>query len=84
MSRKGRYEVFQGGDDKFYFNRIAGNGETEHPSQGYSTKGNAIAAIGRCMEDTSHYVICDRPEEVQLVTGEDGSVDPAAGIYAHV
>ncbi len=62
VSKKGRYEVFQGGDAQWYFNRIAGNGEIEHPSEGYSTRGNAIAAIGRCMEDTSHYIITEREE----------------------
>ncbi len=73
-SKKGRYEVFQGKDDKWYFNRIAGNGGVEHPSEGYSTRGNAIAAIGRCMEDTSHYIIMDREKtDEPYPMGDSGS-----------
>ena len=60
MKRKGRYEIFKGADGQWYFNRIAGNGQIEHPSEGYSTKGNAVRAIGTCMRDTSHYKIEDR------------------------
>ena len=61
-SIKGRYEIFRGEDDLWYFNRIAGNNEIEHPSEGYVSRGNAVRAIGTCMEDTSHYVITDREE----------------------
>lgn len=61
-SKKGRYEVFKAEDGKWYFNRIAGNGKVEHPSQGYFKRGNAIQAIARCMKSTAHYAIVDRPK----------------------
>jgi Domain of unknown function (DUF1508). len=61
-SSKGRYEIFKGKDGKWYFNRLAGNGWVEHPSQGYSKRGNAVQAIRRCMADTNHYKITDRGE----------------------
>ena len=62
-SKTGRYEWFEADDGLFYYNCIAGNGEIEHPSEGYSTKGNCIQAIGRDMADTSHYDIVQRPEQ---------------------
>lgn len=63
LSKKGRYEIFKGEDDQWYFNRVAGNGQIEHPSEGYSTKGNAVRAIGTCMADTSHYEIKERKND---------------------
>jgi len=64
--RQGKYEYWQATDGLWYFNRVAGNGEVEHPSEGYSTKGNAIQAIGRCMADTSDYEIVPRMDEVSV------------------
>jgi len=81
-SKKGRYEIFQGEDDKWYFNRIAGNHEVEHPSQGYSTRGNAIAAIGRCMEDTSHYAIVDRNEPIEALDSTSGMAHTSVDTHA--
>jgi uncharacterized protein YegP (UPF0339 family) len=59
--RVGRYEFWQSEKNgKWYFNCVAPNGEVQHPSQGYTTKGSCVAAIGRCMEDTTHYNIVQR------------------------
>jgi len=58
--RHGKYEYWQATDGLWHFNRVDGDGEVEHPSEGYSTKGNAIQAIGRCMADTSDYEIVPR------------------------
>jgi uncharacterized protein YegP (UPF0339 family) len=58
--KQGKYEYWHAGDDKWYFNRVAANGEVEHPSEGYSSKSNMIQAIGRAMADTSHYQIVER------------------------
>ena len=69
-SKTGKYEYFQGEDNLWYFNRVAGNGEVEHPSEGYVSKGGAIAAIGRLMDDSSHYDIVERPNQKVPMTIE--------------
>jgi hypothetical protein len=38
-------------DRKWYFHLRAGNGRTQSPSQGYSTKSNAIRAARALFED---------------------------------
>ena len=60
MNDNGKYEYFKGVNDLWYFNCIAGNGEVQYTSEGYSTKGNCVQAIGRCMNDTSHYRLIER------------------------
>ncbi len=62
-SATGVYEYWQtGADGKWRFSKVAGNHEIEITSgkQGFTTKGGCIAAIGRDMEDSSHYEIVER------------------------
>ena len=61
MERKGRYEYFKS-NDGWHVNKISSNGEITMVSEAFVSKGNAIAAIGRDMEDSSHYDIVEKPQ----------------------
>ena len=49
-----RFEIFKGGDNRFYFRLKVGNGESILKSEGYTQKHNAVSGIESVKENAPH------------------------------
>ena len=65
VKRLGCYEYWQT-NNQWYFHKKGGNGEiTVTGGEGFSTKGNCVAAIGRDMNDSSDFEMKEIVREVE-------------------
>ena len=65
--RTGRFELFVGADDQFYFHLLAGNGELVLDSEGYTTKAAAKNGIESVVENGLN---SERYEILEAVNGQ--------------
>lgn len=54
MDRHAKVEVFRGAEGRYYFRRVAGNGERTGTSQGYTRKETAVEYAIKRNLDVAH------------------------------